>query len=555
MCRMSTLFLLVVCLSGCFGSGGGGGGGNNGAPGTNADLSDLSLSAGPLDQVFQANQVRYTATVGFLAASTTVTPTTDDANATVTVNGVVVISGTASGPISLDEGPNNEISVIVTAEDGMTKKVYTVSVTRQLADEFAQQAYLKAFDAAENDEFGFSVALSGDTLAVGAVGKNSADNSKPDTGAVYVFTRNNGIWARQVELKAFDAEENDQFGSSVALSGDTLAVGAVGKNSVDNSKPDIGAVYVFTRDIDGDWTRQAELKAFDAEENDEFGFSVALSGDTLAVGTIGKNSADNSKPDIGAVYVFTRNNGIWTRQVELKALDARENDQFGFSVALSGDTLAVGAVGKNSVDNSKPDIGAVYVFTRDIDGDWTRQDLLRASNADIDDQFGFSVALSGDTLAVGSVYEDSSASGGQDDNSALDAGAVYVFIRNNNGVWSQQSYLKASNANAGDLFGLVALSADTLAVGAVGEDSSASGGQDDNSALDAGAVYVFIRNNNGVWSQQSYLKASNANADDQFGVVALSGDTLAVGAVGEGSNAVGGEEDNSAPGAGAVYVF
>ncbi len=266
-------------------------GGNNGVPDTNADLSDLSLSAGPLDQVFQANQLRYTATVGFLAASTTVTPTTDDANATVTVNGVVVASGTASGLIALDEGPNNEISVIVTAEDGITKKVYTIGVTRESADEFAQQAYLKAFNAEDNDQFGFSISLSGDTLAVGAVGKNSDVNNDVDVGAVYVFTRNNhGVWSQQAYLKASNAEENDQFGFSVALSGDTLAVGAVGKNSIDNIKPDIGAVYVFTRDIDGNWTQQAFLKASNAEENDQFGFSVSLSGDTLAVGAVGKNS-------------------------------------------------------------------------------------------------------------------------------------------------------------------------------------------------------------------------------------------------------------------------
>jgi len=254
------LFLIVLTLlAGCFdggGGGGGGGGGDNGVPDTNADLSNLTLSAGPLDQVFQANQLRYTATVGFLAASTTVTPTTDDASATVEVNGVAVTSGTASGPISLNEGPNNEISVIVTAEDGITKKVYTVGVTRELADEFAQQAYLKALNAEENDQFGFSVALSGDTLAVGAVDKNSEDLNIPPNpidkaGAVYVFIRDNvGDWDEEEFLQAFNAEAGDQFGFSVALSGDTLAVGAVGKDSEDLNIPPnpidkAGAAYVF----------------------------------------------------------------------------------------------------------------------------------------------------------------------------------------------------------------------------------------------------------------------------------------------------------------------
>ena len=524
MYRIFTLFLLVACLSGCLGSGGGGGGGgNNGVPDTNADLSDLSLSAGPLDQVFQANQLRYTATVGFLGASTTVTPTTDDANATVTVNGVVVTSGTASGLIALDEGPNNEISVIVTAEDGITKKVYTIGVTRESADEFAQQAYLTALDAGENDQFGFSISLSGDTLAVGAVGKNSDINNDIDVGAVYVFTRDNdGVWSQQAYLKASNAEVNDQFGFSVTLSGDTLAVGAVGKNSTDNIKPDIGAVYVFTRDIDGNWTQQAYLKAFNAEENDQFGFSVALSGDTLAVGAVGKNI------DAGAVYVFTRDNaGDWSQQDFIRAFNAEDNDQFGFSISLSSDTLAVGAVGKNSEVNNDIDVGAVYVFIRENDGVWRQQDFIRAFNAEDNDQFGFSISLSSDTLAVGAVGK------------SIDAGAVYVFTRDNAGDWRQQDFIRAFNAEAGDLFGgAVALVGDTLAVGAVGKNSEV------NNDIDVGAVYVFIRDNEGEWGQQDFIRASNAENNDQFGFpISLSGDTLAVGAVGKNIDA------------GAVYVF
>jgi hypothetical protein len=180
-----SFLIILTLLAGCgSGSGSGGGGGNNNiqaASATNADLSDLTLSAGPLDQAFQANQTSYTATAGFLVSVTTVTPTTDDANATVTVNGVAVISGTASGAISLDEG-SNTITVIVTAEDGATTKTYTIDVTRQSADSFAQQGFLKAINADTRDHFGFSVALSGDTLAVGAVGEGGADNLTPDAG-------------------------------------------------------------------------------------------------------------------------------------------------------------------------------------------------------------------------------------------------------------------------------------------------------------------------------------------------------------------------------------
>ena len=549
MSRIPGLFLIVLTLlAGCGGSGGGGGGGGGNqaalVQGANADLSELTLSAGSLDQVFQSNQLDYTATVGFLIATTTVRPTTDDPNATVTVNGRLVISGTASGSIALDEGLNT-IEVIVTAEDGVTTKIYTVDVTRQTAADFARQAYLKASNAEENDYLGFSVALSGDTLAVGAVGKNSDVTNETDIGAVYVFTRdNNGNWAQQDFLQAFNAEENDQFGFSVALSGDTLAVSAVGKNSDGNInvKTDVGAVYVFTRNNNGDWLLQDFLRAFNAEENDQFGFSVALSGDTLAVGAVGKNSDGNInvKTDVGAVYVFTRdNNGDWAQQDFLQAFNAEAGDLFGGAVALSGDTLAVGAVGKNSDVTNEIDVGAVYVFTRDNNGDWAQQDFLQAFNAEAGDLFGGAVALSGDTLAVSAAGKNS------DVTNEIDVGAVYVFARDNNGDWAQQDFLRAFNAEENDQFGFsVALSGNTLVVGAIGKNS------DVTNEIDVGAVYVFIRDNSGDWAQQDFLQASNAAQSDEFGFsVALSGDTLAVGAVGKNS------AGNIKTDVGAVYVF
>ncbi|NCP78886.1 MAG: alpha/beta hydrolase, partial [Desulfuromonadales bacterium] len=175
----------------------------------------------------------------------------------------------------------------------------------------------------------------------------------------------------------------------------------------------------------------------------------------------------------------------------------------------------------------------------------TQQAYLKASNTDGGDKFGYAVSLSGDTLVVGAVWEDSNATGvngNQADNSASKSGAAYVFTRSG-GVWSQQAYLKASNTEAGDYFGnAVSLSGDTLVVGAYLEDSNAigvDGNQADNSASDSGAVYVFTRNGT-TWSQQAYLKASNTEAGDLFGnAVSLSGDTLVVGAYLEDSNAIG----------------
>jgi len=476
--------------------------------------------------------------------------------------------------------------------------------------------YMKASNtgagAGAADGFGGNVALSsdGNTLAVGATGEdsaatgiggNQADNSAVDSGAVYVFTRTSGVWSQQAYVKASNTGANDDFGWSVALSsdGNTLAVGArredsaatgIGGNQADNSAGDSGAVYVFTR-TSGVWSQQAYVKASNTGAIDDFGWSVALSsdGNTLAVGAdtedsaatgIGGNQADKSAGNSGAVYVFTRTSGVWSQQAYVKASNTGANDEFGYSVALSGDgnTLAVGAlvedsaatgIGGNQADNSAAFSGAVYVFTR-TSGVWSQQAYVKASNTGGSDFFGWSVALSsdGNTLAVGAVSEASAATGiggSQADNSALQSGAVYVFTRTS-GVWSQQAYVKASNTGGGDLFGAsVALSSDgnTLAVGATGEDSAATGiggSQADNSAPPSGAVYVFTRTS-GVWSQQAYVKASNTGAFDAFGSsvdLSSDGNTLAVGAAGESSNATGiggNQADNSAGSAGAVYVY
>jgi hypothetical protein len=207
--------------------------------------------------------------------------------------------------------------------------------------------------------------------------------------------------------------------------------------------------------------------------------------------------------------------------------------------------------------------GAAYVFVRSSDV-WTQEAYLKASNTDADDLFGLAVAVDGDTIVVGAYFEDSNATGvngNEADNSALSAGAAYVFVRSG-GVWTQEAYLKASNTDAYDHFGLaVAVDDDTIVVGAYGEDSSETGTTGngvDNSASGSGAAYVFVRSS-GVWSQEAYLKASNTDADDQFGyTVAVAGDTIVVGADCEDSNETGTAgtgADDSASASGAVYVF
>ena len=538
------------------------------ASSTDASLSALTLTDLTLDQIFQPTQNSYTASIGFLGTSIMVTATTADPLASVSIDGMSVTSGISSPAIALSEGVNN-IDVIVTAADTINTETYTISVTRASPVSFAQQAYLKASNAGAGDRFAGSVAISGDTLVVGAANEDSnaagapMNDSAPSAGAAYVFVRSGGVWTQQAYLKASNIDSSDQFGSSVAIDGDTVVIGAPGEQGSGNLSNQAGAVYVFTRTSDV-WTQQAYLKASNAEVFDEFGTSVSISGDTLIVGAPGESSSasggetDNSESESGAAYVFVRSGNIWTQQAYLKASNAGFEDLFGSSVAVDEDTAVIGALyewsdGSGEGNNLAEAAGAAYVFTRSA-GVWAQQAYLKASNAEEFDEFGTSVSLSGDTIIVGAPFESGSATGGGADNLESESGAAYIFTRS--GVtWTQQAYLKASNAGDSDEFGYsVAISKGSVIVGAPTEASGASGPATSNSEFAAGAAYVFTGSGS-VWTQQALVKASNAQASDSFGLsVAISGDTVVVGADGEDSTALGGEANNDASNSGAAYV-
>lgn len=462
--------------------------------------------------------------------------------------------------------------------------------------------YFKASNTGAGDEFGLDVSLSADgtTLAVGAKNESSdADgingdennNDAASAGTVYVYVKSAGSWSKQAYIKASVSTAGDNFGAAVSLSadGNKLAVGAPLQN---NS----GRVHVFTRS-GSVWSEQDILMAEFPGGGDFFGNVISLSddGSTLAVGApgedstasgLGSNGADGQLDGAslsGAAYIFTENAGSWVQQEYFKSENSDGDDLFGSSVSLSadGNTFAVGAIGEasdstgiaSSPNNNAADAGAVYVFSRN-GNTWMQQEYIKPDNTGDGDNFGTSVSLSddGNTLAVGAIVEDSVATGidgnGADD-SADGAGAAYVFTRGG-AIWTQQAYIKASNTDAGDNFGRsISLSADgnLLAVGAEKEQSSATGingNQNDNSITGggngAGAAYVYIRNT-GTWSQRAYVKASNSGDNDFYGTsLALSadGETLAVGADTEDSNAVnigGDASNNGALGSGAIYLY
>ena len=337
-----------------------------------------------------------------------------------------------------------------------------------------QQAYVKASNTGSHNVFGRSVSLSadGNTLAVGADGESSnatgidgdqTDETAPGAGAVYIFERSGTTWSQQSYIKASNSNDYDYFGFSVSLSadGNTLAVGAYGEDSnatgingteTNNSAYQSGAVYVFERS-GTTWSQQAYIKASNTGPEDYFGFRVSLSadGNTLAVGVfledsnatgINGNQTDNSASAAGAVYIFVRSGAEWSQQAYIKASNTNALDYFGYSVSLSadGNTLVVGAYGEDSnatgingseTINGASSSGAVYVFGRS-GTTWAQNTYIKASNTNSDDFFGYAISLSADgrTLVVGAHFEDSNATGinqNQTNNTASNSGAVYVF--------------------------------------------------------------------------------------------------------------------------------
>ena len=283
-------------------------------------------------------------------------------------------------------------------------------------DPFIQQVKLTASDGATNDYFGVSVSVSGDTIVVGA---ESDDDNGHHSGSAYVFVMPNGGWADMTEtakLTASDGAANDNFGESVSVSGDTIVAGAYGDD--DNGSLS-GSAYVFVRPSGG-WseaTQTAKLTASDGTADDHFGISVSMSGDTIVVGA--SNTYDGTAT--GSAYVFEKPSGGWsdtTQTAKLTASDGAAEDNFGWSVSVSGDTIVVGAVDD---DDNGDGSGSAYVFEKPSGGwsDATQTAKLADIDGAADDDFGWSVSVSGDTIVVGAPY---------DDDNGTSSGSAHVYM-------------------------------------------------------------------------------------------------------------------------------
>lgn len=334
------------------------------------------------------------------------------------------------------------------------------------AGNWGQVARLAASDLQFEDFFGDAVAIHGNTAIVGAPGEDGgAGDPLAEAGAAYVFEFFEGFgWLQVAKLTASDAGTLDFFGTAVAVSGDTAVVGAsLESGGPGDPLSQAGAVYVFGRDEGGenDWGEVTKLAASDLEQGDTFGSSVAISGDTLVVGSPNERGGPgNPLMAAGAAYVFEFFDGFgWLEVVKLTASDAQEFNEFGSSVAISGGDAVVGARQPEVVDGA----GAAYVFGRDEGGmnHWGEVTRLTAPDAQSDDEFGISVALSGDTVVVGAQSED----GGPGD-PFPGAGAAYVFQSVAGAGWHHTAKLTASDPGNSDNFGRsVAISAGTAVIG------------------------------------------------------------------------------------------
>jgi hypothetical protein len=352
-----------------------------------------------------------------------------------------------------------------------------------------------ASDSVVVRQFGYSVALWGDTALVGAPYDNV--NANAYQGSVYVFARSGTTWVKQARLTATNGKEYETFGSSVALWEDTALVGAPGDQGATYDK---GSAYVFVRSGTA-WSEQAHLTASDGTERANFGGSVALWGNTALVGASGDDFGGHV--NLGSAYVYTWSGAAWTEQQKLVASDGWTDDGFGQSVALWDDTILVGARADTVGANTHQ--GSAYIFAWS-GTTWSEQAHLTASDGEAYQGFGYSVALWEDSALVGAAYGDS----------------AYVYVRSD-ATWSDQQKLTPPESPTGGWFGSsVALWDDTALVGALMDNVASNRWQ--------GSAYVFTRSDT-TWSEQAHLIASDGAAEDGFGgSVALCGDIALIGA-------------------------
>jgi len=442
-----------------------------------------------------------------------------------------------------------------------------LSVFSLNAQVFGETQKIVASDREELAKFGQSVAISGNYAVVGAYGTGVFNN-----GQAYIFEKQGSNWVQIQIIQNSDNENYDRFGYAVDIDGDYIVVGAYGEDDDVNGNNNLskaGSAYIFKNSA-GIWTQTQKIIANDRASNDEFGWSVAINGNTLVVGAHLEDEDENGLNTIyhaGSAYIFELNTGtgVWSQSQKIvggsRAADltypnggnAGEDvsDLFGHSVAISGDYLVVGSLNHDWDETntiSTLNGGAIYIFEKNL-GIWSEMKKIVNSDVQISDRFGATVSIDSNFIAAGSYSEDYSLTG---TNYMPNSGAVYICKRDAGGNWTEQQKLVAPTRNTGDRFGWsVALDSVFLIVGANEDNDNRN---ETNPLVDAGAAHIFKRNNaTGTYSHLQKLDASDRDSLDLFGnAVGLEGTTIIIGALEQDFNT---QHIDSMSNAGATYFY
>ncbi|MBC2845532.1 T9SS type A sorting domain-containing protein [Winogradskyella flava] len=407
-------------------------------------------------------------------------------------------------------------------------------------------------DRALADEFGWSVVVQGDIAAVGA---KSVDFNTSDRGAVYMYEKDaSNNWIQTQKLFNSDARQFDRFGQSIDIDGDIMIIGARSQDYDENGGGMFydsgGAAYIFEKDATGNWSEIQKLVSSDrgATFQPLLGETVAISGDYAVVNAPREVKGLTGQPDLtnaGACYIFERDgNGVWSEVQKIVPSQRYAQDQFGdFSLAISGNTIAVGSFRHDFDVNEQNEVlsaGAVYIFERDTNGVWSETQKIEDANREQGEWFGKSVALEGDLLMVG-VAQDYFQGNGN-----AQYGAVHVFERDVTGVYNNIQVITPNAQNFQSRFGhSIDVEGDKMIVGAYLMDIG--------SVAFGGAAFMFEKDVNGIWNQTAEMYDPNVNSGDDFGYnVAVSGDFAFVGAYDQDEDFEG---LNPLAIAGAAYVF
>jgi predicted amidohydrolase len=373
---------------------------------------------------------------------------------------------------------------------------------------------LSASDGATNDLFGDSVSIDGEYAIIGAY---EDDDNGFDSGSAYIFKRDGAVWVEQSKLLPSDGKEDQTFGYSVAIDGDYAIVGA---SHDDDNGFDSGSAYIFKRD-GAAWVEQSKLLPSDGEEDQTFGYSVAIDGDYALIGAVGD---DDIGWYSGSAYIFKCDGAVWVEQSKLLPSDGEQYKHFGRSVSINGDYAIIGA---SHDDDNGYCSGSAYIFKRDGTV-WVEQSKLLPSDGEEYEYFGRSVSIDGQFALIGTWA---------DDDNGYRSGSAYIFKQDGN-IWTQQIKLLPSDGKTCGYFGFsVSIDGNYAIIGGYG---------DDDNGDNAGSVYVF-KHIGTTWSRHVKMLAPDGMEDDLFGwSVAIDDDYAIIGARGA---------DGKEPRTGSAYVF